>query len=51
MNADFGGYNALDVFRAAAEITPRVLRDFIADFFREEDFAMSVITPGETKGQ
>ena len=51
VNADFGGYNALDAFRAAAEITPRVLRDFIADFFREEDFAMSVITPGETKGQ
>lgn len=46
-NAEFGGYNALDAFRAAAEITPQELREFIADSFREENFAMSVITPGK----
>ena len=45
--ADFGGYNALDSFRAAAEITPEALREFIAENLREESFALSVITPGK----
>ena len=44
-DADFGGYNYLDAFAMTESITAKELRDFIAEHFSGENFALSVITP------
>ena len=44
-DADFEGYNCLDSFAVSESITAEELRSFIREFLREENFAMSVITP------
>ncbi len=43
--ADFGGYNALDLFAASEAVTADELRAFFAENLTAERAAMSVITP------
>jgi len=44
-DADFGGYNCLDSFAVSESITAEEVREFIRTYLREENLAMSVITP------